>query len=127
MLNTYIYSFFDFVGFGFKSKPLTMPTKIKNRTKCKCAFALASITPSLNEVFKKTCTNADPKQAVTIGYAIPFLMGSSPLFNGKKAPPQPAIVPHMIGPKRGNENTDGAMAALAANVNVRTTFALTHS
>lgn len=65
--------------------------------------------------------------AEIIGYCIPALIGSSPLFMGKNAPPQPEIVPHMIGPKRGKENREGAIAAFAASVKVNTTLALTVS
>ena len=46
---------------------------------------------------------------------------------GKNAPPQPEIVPHMIGPKRGKENREGAIAAFAASVKVNKTLALTVS
>lgn len=120
-----IYSFLTF--FDFKSNPLTSPTKMKNKTKCKCAFSFALIIPSLNEVFKNKCTSAEPRHAVIIGYAIPFTIGSSPLFKGKNAPPHPETVPHIIGPNSGNENREGAIAAFPASVKVRTTFALTHS
>ena len=100
---------------------------MKNKTKCKCAFSFALMIPSLNEVFKNKCTSAEPRHAVIIGYAIPFRIGSSPLFKGKNAPPHPETVPHIIGPNSGNENREGAIAAFPASVKVRTTFALTHS
>jgi hypothetical protein len=50
-------------------------------------------------------------------------MGSNPLFNGRNAPPHPEMVPHMMGPNKGNEKEDGAIAALAASVKVNKTFA----
>jgi hypothetical protein len=54
-------------------------------------------------------------------------MGERPLLIGRKAPPHPAIVPHMMGPKRGKEKVDGAIAADAATVKVKTTLARTAS
>ena len=125
LFQPHIYSFLIF--FAFKPNPLTKPIKMKKRAMCKCAFALALATPSLKEVFKNKCTTVAPIQAVIMGDCIPLAMGSNPLFMGKNAPPHPEIVPAMMGPKTGNENRDGAIAALAAVVNVITTFALTHS
>jgi len=112
---------------AFNPKPFTNPTKININTKCKCAFSFLSITPSLMLVFMNKCTNVLPTHAVIMGYPIPFKIGSNPLFIGRNAPPHPLMVPHMMGPKRGKERREGAMAALAARVNVRTTFARTHS
>ncbi len=69
-----------------------------------------------------------PMKAVIIGGFIPVvLIGSRPLLSGKNAPPHPATVPHMMGPKRGKEKSDEAMDEFAAMVKVRTTFARTHS
>mmetsp|Transcript_39036 Transcript_39036/g.82092 ORF Transcript_39036/g.82092 Transcript_39036/m.82092 type:complete len:101 (+) Transcript_39036:179-481(+) len=100
---------------------------MKNNTRCKCAFSFAAITPSLKEVFKNKWTNVAPTQAVVMGYFIPETMGSRPLFMGKNAPPQPEIVPHIMGPNRGKEKREGAIAAFAAIVKVSTTFARTAS
>ena len=76
---------------------------------------------------KNKCTAAAPAQAVDMGDAKPFTIGSRPLLIGKNAPPQPETAPHIIGPKSGKANKDGAIAAFAARVKVSTTFARTAS
>ena len=51
------------------------------------------------------------------------MIGSRPLLIGRKAPPHPATVPHIIGPKRGKEKRLGAIFAAAAEVSFTTTEA----
>lgn len=52
-----------------------------------------------------------------------FSNGARPLLRGRKAPPQPAMEPQKIGPKKGKENSLGGMAAAAAVVSLTTTEA----
>ena len=62
--------------------------------------------------------------AERMGGANPLsLMGSNPLFNGKKAPPQPPIVPQKMGPKIGILKSLAGRAAPAVAVNLVTTDA----
>lgn len=116
------YSFLIF-AFAFNPSPSTTPTQIKNKARWSCAFSFALTTPSLKQ-FKNKWTREDPRHAVIIGDCKPLRIGSSPLLIGKKAPPQPEIVPHIIGPNKGKEKRDGLIAVFAAIVNVKTTFAL---
>lgn len=55
---------------------------------------------------------------------MPLLIGSRPLFNGRKAPPQPAIPPQKIGPKTGKPNTLGAIFFAAKPIRFTATLAL---
>ena len=56
------------------------------------------------------------------------LIGSNPLFRGKKAPPQPEMAPQKMGPNKAmSENSEGGMALAAALVKVQTTLARLHS
>ena len=56
-----------------------------------------------------------------------FLMGSNPLFNGRKAPPHPATAPQNIGPKIGKLKSLAGIVEPAAAVSFTTTEALRHS
>lgn len=84
---------------------------------------MALIQPILMEVFRNRWTQVDPIKDVIIGGSNPDLIGSRPLFNGKKAPPHPEIVPHIIGPNRGKEKREGAIVLPVTTVNFNTTDA----
>mmetsp|Transcript_37476 Transcript_37476/g.54862 ORF Transcript_37476/g.54862 Transcript_37476/m.54862 type:complete len:86 (-) Transcript_37476:451-708(-) len=79
--------------------------------------------PSLRLVFKNRWRKVAATSAESMGEARPFLIGSSPLLRGRKAPPQPAIAPHAIGPKTGKGKMLAGILEPAASVKVTTTLA----